>query len=215
MKKCILIIFIILVIVVLVDTAQAKVLNNNPLIKLRYNRDWGNVDYVDKGIFVYTYVFINGEKKTVFRWEKYAPPEVMIDLKQEEKDIESESKMNLNINVVIDNKTYNAILEENETARSFLNTLPQEYNMSELNGNEKYIYLDNTFPTDSYNPKHIEKGDIMLYGNNCLVVFYKSFDTSYSYTKIGHIENLENLGTEDVTIKFEKIKKTLDNIKIK
>ena len=110
--------------------------------------------------------------------------------------------MSFNIKVVIDNETYNAKLEENETAQTFMNMLPQEYNMSELNGNEKYIYLDNTFPTNSYNPKHIEKGDIMLYGNNCLVVFYKSFDTSYSYTKIGHIENLQDLENKNETIKF-------------
>ena len=119
-------------------------------------------------------------------------------------NIESENKMSFNIKVVIDNETYNAKLEENETAQAFMNMLPQEYNMSELNGNEKYIYLDNTFPTNSYNPKHIEKGDIMLYGNNCLVVFYKSFDTSYSYTKIGHIENLQDLENKNETIKFLK-----------
>ena len=117
-------------------------------------------------------------------------------------NIESENKMSFNIKAVIDNETYNAKLEENETAQAFMNMLPQEYNMNELNGNEKYIYLDNTFPTNSYNPKHIEKGDIMLYGNNCLVVFYKSFDTSYSYTKIGHIENLQDLENKNVTIKF-------------
>lgn len=50
----------------------------------------------------------------------------------------------------------------------------------------------------------IKSGDIMLYSNNCLVFFYKSFDTSYSYTKIGHIENFEDLGNKNVTIKFEK-----------
>ena len=44
----------------------------------------------------------------------------------------------------------------------------------------------------------------MLYGNNCLVVFYKSFDTSYSYTKIGHIENLPDLEDKNIIIKFEK-----------
>ena len=40
----------------------------------------------------------------------------------------------------------------------------------------------------------------MLYGNNCLVIFYKTFETSYSYTKIGHIDNLEDLGNEDITV---------------
>ena len=74
--------------------------------------------------------------------------------------------------------------------------------MEELNGNEKYIYLDETYPTNPYNPKHINKGDVMLYGDNCLVIFYKSFDTSYSYTKIGHIDNLEELGNESINVKF-------------
>lgn len=117
---------------------------------------------------------------------------------------ESEDKMILNMKVIINGKTYNAALEDNETAQMFISMLPKEFNMNELNGNEKYIYLDNSLPTNSYDPKHIEAGDIMLYGNNCLVVFYKSFDTSYSYTKIGHIDNLPNLGDKNITIKFEK-----------
>ena len=50
----------------------------------------------------------------------------------------------------------------------------------------------------------INVGDVMLYGNNCLVVFYKSFDTSYSYTKIGHINNLPDLGNENISIRIEK-----------
>ena len=119
-------------------------------------------------------------------------------------NIESENKLISNIKVIIDGKNYNAEIEENETAQSFVSMLPVEYNMNELNGNEKYIYLDNSLPTNSYNPKHIEVGDIMLYRNNCLVVFYKSFDTSYSYTKIGHIDNLSDLGNGNITIKFEK-----------
>ena len=118
--------------------------------------------------------------------------------------IESENKLIFDLKIIIDGKKYNAKIESNETAQSFVKMLPVEYNMSELNGNEKYIYLDNALPTSSYNPKHIERGDIMLYGNNCLVVFYKSFDTSYSYTKIGHIEDLSDLGNGNITIKFVK-----------
>ena len=118
-------------------------------------------------------------------------------------NIERENKMISNIKVIINKKTYNAQIEQNETAQAFANMLPVEYKMNELNGNEKYINLDSSFPTNSYNPKHIEAGDIMLYGNNCLVVFYKSFDTPYSYTKIGHIEGMDDLGVADVTIRFE------------
>ena len=120
-----------------------------------------------------------------------------------------ENSNNLNevissVKVIINENEYIISLEDNETVKSFINILPQEFNMSELNENEKYIYLDNTLPTNSYNPKHINKGDVMLYGNNCLVIFYKSFDTSYSYTKIGHIDNLPNLGNGNIKIKFEK-----------
>ena len=82
--------------------------------------------------------------------------------------------------------------------------LPVEFNMSELNGNEKYVYMPSSLPTNSSNPKHINAGDVMLYGDNCLVIFYKSFDTSYSYTRIGHIDNLNDLGNGSVTVKFVK-----------
>ena len=205
--KIFLLIFIVLIFIILLDTAQSKFFDNRPLIKITEDYNGENVYKRDKGIFVYTYNFSDGKRETVFRWEKYAPPveeQITIDLQKEENKIESENNMSFNINIVIDEKTYNAVLEENKTAESFINMLPQEYNMNELNGNEKYVYLDETLPTNSYNPKHIEKGDIMLYGNNCLVVFYKSFDTSYSYTKIGHIENLPDLTDTNMTIKFEK-----------
>lgn len=38
--------------------------------------------------------------------------------------------------------------------------------------------------------------------DDCLVVFYESFKTNYSYTKIGHIDNLPDLSGEEVTIQF-------------
>lgn len=121
-----------------------------------------------------------------------------------ENNMESGEIMNTSIKVIINNKIYNATLEQNEASKQFINMLPKEFNMSELNGNEKYVYLDTTLPTNSYNPNHIEAGDIMLFGNNCLVVFYKSFNSPYSYTKIGHIENIGELGNKNVLMKFEK-----------
>lgn len=105
---------------------------------------------------------------------------------------------------IINDNEYIINLEANETAKSFINILPKELIMNELNGNEKYIYLDTTLPTNEFNPKKINAGDVMLYGNNCLVIFYKSFDTTYSYTKIGHIDNLDDLGNGSIIVKFEK-----------
>ena len=119
-------------------------------------------------------------------------------------EINSSKEVINTVKVIINDKEYTIDLEDNETANSFASLLPQEFDMNELNGNEKYVYLDNTLPTSSYSPKRINAGDVMLYGNNCLVVFYKSFDTSYSYTKIGHINNLPDLGNENISIRIQK-----------
>ena len=108
-----------------------------------------------------------------------------------------------NVKVTINEKEYRMNIEDNETVKSFLKLLPLDLVMNELNGNEKYYYLDQTLPTNSYNPNKIEAGDVMLYSNNCIVIFYKSFNTTYSYTKIGHIDNLEELGSKDIGVKFE------------
>ena len=116
---------------------------------------------------------------------------------------ESDTNMS-NIKVIIKDKTYTLNLENNTTVDEFINLLPKEYNMSDLNDNEKYTYLDKSLTTNEYNPKHIEQGDVMLFGNNCLVIFYKSFDTTYSYTKIGHIDNLDNLESGNIKVRIEK-----------
>ena len=107
------------------------------------------------------------------------------------------------IKVTINEKEYKINLEDNKTVEEFLSVLPKEYTMNDLNNNEKYVYIDNSLTTNSYNPKHIEKGDVMIFGDNCLVIFYKSFDTSYSYTKIGHINDLKDIGNNNVVVKFE------------
>lgn len=183
------------------DTLQAKILNNRPFIKITENYKTGNVAKKDKGILVNTYIFTNGKKVTVYRWTKYAPPENSQNNYEEENKDTDEMK---NVNVVINNQKYSATMEDNNTAEAFIKHLPQKFDMEELNGNEKYIYMNCTLPTNSQIPKHIYAGDIMLYGNDCLVIFYKSFDTSFSYTKIGHIDNLPDLGSDKVTVKFEQ-----------
>lgn len=68
-------------------------------------------------------------------------------------------------------------------------------NMSELNGNEKYYYLLDDLPTASSRPGIIHAGDLMLYGSSCLVRFYESFRTSYSYTRLGSVDNPSRLAS--------------------
>lgn len=105
----------------------------------------------------------------------------------------SEEKNMHTIEIAVGNQIFPAELYDNETARAFRERLPMTLDMSELNGNEKYYYLPDSLPVDSGVPSGIHAGDIMLYGDSCLVLFYESFSTVYSYTPIGNIENPEGL----------------------
>ncbi len=117
-----------------------------------------------------------------------------IILRQEENLIESEEgKMEKNLSLQVNGKTFKITLEPNETSQSLRKLLPLKITMEELNGNEKYHYLESMLPSNPTRVEKIESEDIMLYGDNCLVLFYEDFTTSYSYTRIGKIENTEGL----------------------
>ncbi|HIR74116.1 TPA: hypothetical protein IAB95_01280 [Candidatus Ventrenecus avicola] len=101
--------------------------------------------------------------------------------------------MEKNLSLQVNGKTFKITLEENETTEALTKVLPLKIIMNELNGNEKYYYLDTMLPSNPIRVEKIESGDIMLYGDNCLVLFYEDFKTTYSYTRIGKIENTEGL----------------------
>ena len=97
------------------------------------------------------------------------------------------------LNVKIGNRIFTAVMYENDAAREFIERLPLTITMSELNGNEKYSYLSRNFTTSDEKVGAIQSGDIMVYGGNCLVLFYKDFDTIYQYTRIARIQNPINI----------------------
>ena len=107
------------------------------------------------------------------------------------------------------NSTFTATLADNETADRFYEMLPLTLDMSELNGNEKYFYLDEALPSQPYQPETIEAGDLMLYGTSCVVLFYETFSSSYSYTAIGKIDDAAGLekalGEGGVTVSFTRV----------
>ena len=84
--------------------------------------------------------------------------------------------------------------------------MPMTLNMDEMNGNEKYFFLSDTLPTNAGRPDSIAPGDLMLYGDNCLVLFYKGFQSAYSYTHLGSITDAaglaDALGSGSVEVSF-------------
>lgn len=120
---------------------------------------------------------------------------------------EGEPEKMQNIEIKIGQSTYSATLYENETVKSLVELLPLEVNMQDLNGNEKYFYLSQSLPCNAQPVSQIRAGDLMLFGSDCLVLFYKDFTTTYRYTKIGKLETVdgleEALGDGAVRISFQ------------
>lgn len=113
------------------------------------------------------------------------------------------SKMKITIRAAV----FTATLNDNTTTTYLKAMLPLIINMSELNGNEKFYYFSSTLPTNATSGGNIQTGDLMLYGNNCLVLFYENLNTSYNYTKVGKVDDttglVSALGNGNIIVKFE------------
>ena len=99
-------------------------------------------------------------------------------------------------------------LTDNAAARAFAAQLPLTLDMSELNGNEKHADLPTPLPANASRPGTIRNGDLMLYGADTLVVFYLTFQSSYSYTRLGRVDDPSDLpqalGPRGVRLVFSK-----------
>ena len=113
---------------------------------------------------------------------------------------------NKNFVIMINWEQYEALLEDNTTAQAFYKQFIEKnwevYTMQELNWNEKYLYISEKIASNPVGGLNIEAWDIMLYWDDCIVIFYKSFQTSYSYTKIWHINWLWDLWEENIEVNF-------------
>lgn len=126
-------------------------------------------------------------------------------IRQDNSDKKTGTQVVLNVN----GQSFQAVFYDNKTANALLKQMPMTLNMKELNGNEKYHFFNTEFPTNKKSPGKISAGDIMLYGLDCLVTFYKSHNTSYQYTPVGKIDNASGfakaVGNGNVTITFKKV----------
>ena len=113
----------------------------------------------------------------------------------------------MKLKIIIGSSVFSATLRNNATANAFKEMLPLTIKMTELNGNEKYFDLSGNLPAHASNPGTIQTGDLMLYGSNTVVLFYKTFSTPYNYTQLGRIYNPSGLaaalGPGNVTVTFE------------
>lgn len=121
---------------------------------------------------------------------------------------ELQELQNMQIKISVNGKIFEVVLENNETAREFYKMLPLEVTMNELNANEKYVRLNKNLPSKDSRAGIINAGDLMLWNSNTVVLFYETFSSSYSYTRLGKILNpvdlSETVGNGNIQVKFEK-----------
>ena len=102
---------------------------------------------------------------------------------------------------------FKATLYDNATATAFKKLLPLTITMDDLNGNEKHAEISGKLPLNIVNPGTIQNGDLMIWSSKTLVLFYETFSTPYSYTKLGRIDDVTGLaaalGSGNVMVSFE------------
>lgn len=113
------------------------------------------------------------------------------------------------ITLKINGKTFTAKLNNSTAAKKIKSMLPLTITMNELNGNEKYHYFDTEFAGEEKTFSTINAGDLMIYGGDCLVLFYDKIENSpYSYIKIGALSSTDGLkstlGSGNVKVEFKK-----------
>lgn len=106
---------------------------------------------------------------------------------------QTEASPRQRITLTINGQEFSLLLYDNEAASAFSAMLPRTMAMTELHGNEKYFYVEGNLPTASQDVGQISSGDLMLYGDNCVVLFYESFSTTYRYTPLGRVEDPSGL----------------------
>lgn len=90
--------------------------------------------------------------------------------------------------MTIGERRFAITLADTEAARAFAAMLPLTIDMPDLNSNEKHAELPRALPTSTILPGTIRNGDLMLYGSRTLVLFYLTFDSIYTYTRLGRVD---------------------------
>lgn len=113
----------------------------------------------------------------------------------------------MRIQVLVNNQAFTATLNGEAAAQELMRRLPLTLTMDELHGNEKYCYTGQAFNGATSVPDTIEAGDLMVFGSDCLVLFYETFSNDgWSYQRVGKIDNVEGLaeacGSDSANVEF-------------
>ncbi len=129
-----------------------------------------------------------------------------VNVPQPDTNSDTEENMVKKMTLQIGNSSFTATLENNPAVDAFvemMNDSPIIIQMNDYSGFEKVGSLGTNLPADDKQTT-THAGDIVLYNENQIVIFYGS--NSWSYTRLGKIDDLSGwedaLGSGDITVTF-------------
>ena len=93
----------------------------------------------------------------------------------------------------VGNRRFTLTVADTDAARAFVSQLPLTLDMPDHNSKEKHAKLPKALPANAIRPGTISNGDLMLYGSDTLVIFYLGFESAYSYTRLGRVDDPSGL----------------------
>ena len=116
----------------------------------------------------------------------------------------------MQIQVLVNDTPFTATIEDTAAGQELLARLPLTLSMEELHGNEQYCYTGESFGGETFVPGTIEAGDLMVFGSDCLVLFYETFSNGgWSYARVGKVDDPTGLadacGSGTSTVTFSPI----------
>lgn len=102
-----------------------------------------------------------------------------------------------NVEISVNNVTYTVIMEDTPTGRALVSRLPSTSMRLpasyDRDGVLKYYDMPNEVVSDPEEITTVSAGELLLDGNDRLLLFYQDTEAVGTYTRVGRIENSEGL----------------------
>ena len=108
---------------------------------------------------------------------------------------------NIIVGIKYDNY-YTAITQVSNAAKNFISNIPVSVQMNDEGSYEKRGCGYFHFEGDAGRLKQIQRGDLLVYGDSCIVIATGDFAGSSLYRKIGHINDMADLPEGTIMVNF-------------